>query len=239
MTAAKPLALVTGASRGIGAELAAHLAGQGWHVLLVARTEAGLVEIEDRIHAAGGSASIVPLDLREAGAIDALAGIVAERWGRLDLLVLNAAMLGSLSPLAHAEPAEFEAVIQLNLVAQWRLLRNFDAMLRQTQGTVIALTSSVGTQPRPYWGAYSASKAALENMVAVYAAETSAMGIRVAVVDPGRTRTAMRASAYPGEDPQTLKTPAATAEAIASALPDLQPGLQRFVIERDARVTVG
>lgn len=230
------IALVTGASRGIGASLAESLARDGYHVLLVARTEAGLIETEDRIHAAGGSASIVPLDLRKNEAIDSLAAVVAERWSRLDMLVLNAAMLGNLSPLSHADPDEFERVIRLNLIAQWRLLRNFDAMLRQSSGMLIAFTSSVASKPRPYWGAYAASKAALENMMEMHAAETMALGVRVLLVDPGRTRTAMRAHAYPGEDPETLKPPQAVADAIVQTLPELQPGLRRLVIDPAGRI---
>lgn len=229
----KKLALVTGASRGIGASIAEQLAADGYHVLLVARTEGGLVEVEDRIHAAGGSASIVPLDLGKDLELDGLAAAVAQRWGRLDLLVLNAATLGRLTPLGHAEPGEFETVLRLNLTAQWRLLRNFDAMLRQSKGQVVALTSSVGSNPRPYWGAYSISKAGLENMVAVYAAETQALGLSVLLVDPGRTRTAMRAHAYPGEDPATLKAPDVVAKAIAGQLGSLAPGLHRIRIGDD------
>lgn len=228
--AEQKLALVTGASRGIGAGLAEQLAADGYHVLLVARTEGGLIEVEDRIHAMGGSASIVPLDLGKDLEIDGLAAVVAQRWGRLDLLVLNAAALGRLTPLGHADPAEFETVLRLNLIAQWRLLRNFDAMLRQSKGRVVALTSSVGSSPRPYWGAYSISKAGLENMAAVYAAETQALGVAVLVADPGRTRTAMRARAYPGEDPDTLKTPDVVARAIGRQLEGLRPGLHRIRI---------
>ncbi len=228
----KPVALVTGASRGIGAELACRLAADGWHVVLVARTEAGLIDTEDRIHAGGGTATIAPLDLVKAEDVDRLAATIAERFGKLDLLVLNAATLGVLSPLAHATPKEFETVIQLNLVAQWRLLRDFDAMLRVAKGTVIAVTSSVGSKAHAYWGAYAISKAGLENMAALYAEEMRNLGVNVLLVDPGGTRTMMRARAYPGEDPLKVKTPDVVADAVALALPKLGAGLSRLVIDR-------
>ena len=229
----KRVALVTGTSRGIGAELACRLAADGFHVILAARTEAGLIETEERIFAAGGTATIVPIDLARGEEIDRLAAVVAERFGQLDLLVLNAATLGVLSPLAHATPKEFESVIQLNLVAQWRLLRNFDSMLRRAGGTVVAVTSSVGSRPHAYWGAYSISKAGLENMAALYAEEMRNLGVKVLLVDPGRTRTAMRARAYPGEDPNGLKTPDLVASAVAEALSRLGAGLSRLTIDPD------
>lgn len=228
----KRVALVTGASRGIGAELAVRLAADGYHLILAARTEAGLVETEDRIFAAGGSATIVPIDLTRGEESDRLAAVVAERFGRLDLLVLNAATLGVLSPLAHATPKEFESVIQLNLVAQWRLMRNFDPLLRLAGGTVVAVTSSVGSRPHAYWGAYAISKAGLEHMAALYAEEMRNLGVKVLVVDPGGTRTAMRARAYPGEDPNSVKAPDLVAVAVAEALPRLGAGLSRLSIDR-------
>lgn len=234
MTAAEQkLAVVTGASRGIGAALARRLAADGFHLVLTARTEAGLVETEDAIHAAGGTATIAPLDLLAYDDIDKLAAAVAGRWPRLDLLVLNAATLGTLSPLAHASPKEFETVMALNVTAQWRLIRAFDAMLRLGRGTVVALTSSVAARAEAYWGPYSASKAALENMVGVYAAEMRALGVNALVVDPGGTRTTMRARAFPGEDAATLKAPDVVADAVLEALPGLKPGLSRLALSRD------
>lgn len=208
------LALVTGASRGIGAATAKALAMQGAHVIITARTEGGLEETESAIHAAGGTATIAPLDLRDSDAIDRLGQAVSGRWGGLDLLVLNAATLGTLTPLPHADPKEWEQVFALNVTAQWRLIRAFDPMLRRNKGTVVALTSSVARKPRAYWGAYAASKAALETMIETYAQEMASLGVRALIHDPGATRTAMRARAFPGEDPATLKGPEAVAEAI-------------------------
>lgn len=234
----KKLALVTGASRGIGREIACRLAVTGYHVVLVARTEAGLAETDDLIHQQGGTATIAPLDLASSEDVDRLAAVVGKRWGRLDLLVLNAAMLGSLGPLAHATPQEFESVIELNLVAQWRLIRDFDAMLRIARGTVVAVTSSVGSRPRAYWGAYSVSKAGLENMAALYAGEMHKLGVNVLLVDPGATRTRMRAQAYPGEEAAKVKAPQLVAGAIVDALPGLAAGLTRLAVAADGTATV-
>ncbi len=232
------LALVTGASRGIGASIARTLGGKGAHVILTARTEAGLIETEDAIHAAGGSATIAPLDLQAYDDIDRLAAALASRWQALDLLVLNAATLGTLTPLPHATPKEFEQVMALNVTAQWRLIRAFDGLLRRGRGTVVALTSSVATQARAYWGPYAASKAAFEMMVAVYADEMRALGVNVLLVDPGGTRTSMRAKAFPGEDPASLKTPDVVAEAIARALPGLKPGCTRLKVAKDGSASL-
>ncbi len=233
MSDGKKLALVTGASRGIGAATAIRLAAEGYHVVLTARTEAGLIVTEDAIHAAGGTATIAPVDLTKGEEIDKLGLAISSRWEGLDLLVLNAATLGTLSPLAHAGPKEFEGVFALNVIAQWRMIRAFDNMLRRGRGTVVAVTSSVAGRAEAYWGAYAASKAALENMAGVYAAEMRALGVNVLVVDPGGTRTTMRARAFPGEDPLTLKTPEAVAEAIAEAIPTLGAGLSRLVVAKD------
>ena len=216
-TATSPLALVTGASRGIGAATAEALAAAGWHVLLTARTEGGLAEVEERIHAAGGSATIAPLDLLDGPGVDRLGVAVGQRWGGLDLLVLNAATLGSLGPVPHADPAEFERVLAVNLTAPWRLLRACDPWLRVARGRVVALTSSVATRPRAYWGPYAASKAGLETLLRTYADEMAALGVSVDILDPGATRTAMRARAYPGEDPATLPGP----EMVAARIVDL------------------
>lgn len=227
------IALVTGASRGIGAALAERLAADGYHVVLTARTEGGLIETEDRVHAAGGSATIAPVDLEKGEDVERLAAAISARWGRLDLLVLNAATLGSLAPTAHFEPKEFDRVIGLNVSAQWRILRAFDPLLRRARGNVVALTSSVGRTPRPYWGPYAASKAALETLVETYAEEMRVLGVRVLIVDPGATRTAMRARAFPGEDPATLKTPDVVAGAVAERLAaGLEPGATRMRVNQ-------
>lgn len=214
------ITLVTGASRGIGAATAVALASAGHHIILTARTEAGLTEVEDRIHAAGGTATIAPFDLADHAAIDRLAAAIGARWGRLDGLVLNAGQLGTLAPMPHQDPAEWDRIIGLNLTANWRLVRAFDPWLRQSPAAdVVALTSSVATTPRAYWGAYAVSKAGLESMIATYGAETARItAIRTHVVDPGATRTAMRARAFPGEDPESVKPPEAVAATIAAAI---------------------
>ena len=231
------LALVTGASRGIGAATAIRLARAGYHVILTARSESGLIATEDAIHAEGGSATIAPADLTKGEEIDRLAAAISGRWDGLDLLVLNAAMLGTLSPLAHASPKEFESVMALNVTAQWRLIRAFDGLLRLGRGTVVAVTSSVAARAEAYWGPYSASKAALENLVGVYAAEMRNLGVNALIVDPGGTRTQMRARAFPGEDPMTLKAPEAVAEAIAAALPKLAPGCARLALDKKGEIS--
>ena len=214
------LALVTGASRGIGAAVAEALAAEGAHVVLTARTAEDLEQVEERIHAAGGSATIAPLDLTEAESIGRLAGAIAGRWEALDMLVLNAALLGQLGPVAQIDGKEFSKVLTLNLLAQQALIAAFDPMLRQSEaGRVLAVTSSVGTSPRAYWGAYGASKAALETLALAYGQEVgNVTGIRVAIVDPGATATQMRARAFPGEDPATLKAPDAVGTAVVDLL---------------------
>lgn len=214
------IALVTGASRGIGAATAVRLATEGAHVILTARTAKDLEAVEQRIFEAGGSATIAPMDLTEAGNSERLAAAVRERWGKLDMLLLNAAMLGTLAPVPVIDAAEFNRVLTLNLLAQQALIAAFDSLLRASDaGRVVVLTSSVGQQPRAYWGAYGASKAALENLALSYAEEVQNLSsVRVAIVDPSRTRTAMRAKAYPGEDPATLKDPSVVGEAITQML---------------------
>ncbi len=211
------IALVTGASRGIGAATAEALAAAGAHVVLTARTSGGLEEVEERIHQAGGTATIAPLDLLETDAIPKLAMAIAGRWGRLDMLVMNAATLGTLTPVQDIDAKEFDGLLALNLVANQRLLASFDKLLRAApHGRVVALTSSVGASPRAYWGAYGASKAALETLLLSYAEEVrNLVDLRVAIVDPGATATRMRARAYPGEDASTLKTPDVVGQAIA------------------------
>ena len=214
------LALVTGASRGIGAATAEALAREGAHVVLTARTGAALEEVEERIHGAGGSATIAPLDLTDGDSIARLAAAIAERWEKLDILMLNAAMLGPLAPVATTESKEFNKLLTLNLLASQALIAAFDPMLRKSaQGRLLAVTSSVGRRPRAYWGAYGASKAALETLVLAYADETRNFpSPKVAIVDPGSTATKMRAEAFPGEDPATLKPPSAVADAIVELL---------------------
>src|SRR6478609_9959004 len=217
------IALVTGASRGIGAATAEALAAAGAHVILVARTASALEEIEERIHAAGGTATIAPLDLADGETIGKLAGAVAERWGKLDILVLNAAMLGSLTPVQDIDPKEYSRILSLNLLANQAMIAAFDPLLKKAEkADVVALTSSVGAEPRAFWGAYGSSKAALETLLGSYADETAfTKSIRIHIVDPGATRTRMRALAFPGEEPDKVKPP----EVVASAI------LQRVVAD--------
>ena len=214
------LALVTGASRGIGAATAEALGRGGAHVILTGRTTDALEAVEERIHAGGGSATIAPMDLTESETIGRLAAAVAERWGKLDMLVLNAATLGTLTPVPQIDAKEFSKLLTLNLLAPQALIAAFDPMLRRSNaGRVVAVTSSVGGRPRAYWGAYGASKAALETMALAYAEEVANISpIRVAIVDPGATATVMRARAFPGEDPAELKQPEAVGEAISALL---------------------
>jgi NAD(P)-dependent dehydrogenase (short-subunit alcohol dehydrogenase family) len=214
------LALVTGASRGIGAATAEALAAAGAHVILVARTGSALEEIEDRIHATGGSATIAPLDLTDGESIGKLGAAVAERWEKLDILVLNAAMLGSLTPVEHIDPKEYSRILTLNVGSNQALIAAFDPLLRKAErADVVGVTSSVGHKPRAFWGAYGSSKAALENLLAAYADETEHTGrVLVHIVDPGATRTRMRQLAFPGEEPDSVKPPEAVAEFILQRL---------------------
>jgi short-subunit dehydrogenase len=211
-------ALVTGASRGIGAATAEALAKAGAHVILVARNAADLEAVEERIHSIGGSATIAPLDLTDGDAVGRLAAAIAQRWDTLDILVLNAAMLGSLSPVEAIDAKEMNRVFTLNVLAQQALLAGFTPLLRKAAaGKVVALTSSVARKPRAYWSVYAASKAALENLVASFGAEMQNVStIRTAIVDPGATRTTMRARAFPGEDPTSVKSPEIVANAIVA-----------------------
>ncbi len=210
------LALVTGASRGIGAATARALAADGAHVVLVARDSARLEAVEDAIHAAGGSATIAPLDLTEDQSVARLAQAIGERWPALDMLVLNAGTLGTLTPVPTLDPAEFARTLTLNVSANQALIAGFDRMMRAApDARVMAVTSSVGTKPRAFWGGYAASKAAMEQLVLCYAEEVRRFGIRVAIVDPGATRTGMRAAAFPGEDPAEVKSTDIVGEAIA------------------------
>ena len=237
MTDTKPfegkLALVTGASRGIGAATAEALAEAGAHVILTARGATPLEQVEERIHAAGGSATIAPMDLNDAENIQKLAQAVAERWGSLDILVLNAAMLGSLSPVEHLDAKELEKVFKLNVLANQAMIAAFDPLLRRAEkAEVVGVTSSVGGEPRAFWGGYGASKAAFDTLLGAYADETEYAGkLRVQIVDPGATRTRIRQLAFPGEEPASLKPPEVVAAAIVEQLQgDAETG-SRFRVE--------
>lgn len=209
------IALVTGASRGIGAALALGLAEAGAHVVAIARTVGGLEELDDKIKSAGGSATLVPLDVKDSDGIARLALALNERYQRLDILVGNAGILGSLSPLSHIEPKDWDNLIAVNVTANWQLIRCMDALLqRSPAGRAVFLTSGVAHMARPYWGAYAASKAALEVIVRTYAAECAITSVRANLFAPGPTRTRMYASAFPGIDPLTLPTPEEVARAI-------------------------
>ena len=226
-------ALVTGASRGIGAASAEALGAAGAHVILTARTGDALEEVEERIHQAGGTATIAPMDLTENDSIARLAAAVAGRWDSLDILILNAAMLGTLTPVPQIDAKEFSKLLTLNLLASQAMIAAFDPLLRRSDAArMLAITSSVGTRPRAYWGAYAASKAALETLALCYADEVQKVtNIRVALVDPGATATVMRTRAFPGEDPSTIKQPATVAEAIVDLLTeDFETG-RRLVVE--------
>ncbi len=208
------IALITGASRGIGAAVAKRFAAEGAHVVLVARTIGGLEEVDDAIRETNGKATLCPLDLAEVERIDDLGVSVAQRFGRLDVLVGNAGLLGTLSPLGHIDPKEWEKVMTVNVTANWRLIRSFDPLLRRSEaGRAIFVTSGVTRSVHPYWGAYAVSKAALEMMVRTYAGELNKTKIRANLVDPGAVRTRMRAQAYPHEDPMTLPAPEEIADA--------------------------
>jgi NAD(P)-dependent dehydrogenase (short-subunit alcohol dehydrogenase family) len=228
------LALVTGASRGIGAATARILAAAGAHVVLVARTSGGLEAVEEDIHSAGGSATIAPLDLTDGESVGRLAQAIQGRWPALDLLILNAGTLGSLAAVPAIDPKEFSRVVTLNLLAQQALIAAFDPMLRaSTDARLIAITTSVAAQPRAYWGAYGASKAALETLVAAYGQEVSRISkIRTHILNPGPTRTAMRARAYPGEDPKTVKEPDAVGQAILTMATSDHPDGYRLDLGR-------
>ncbi|EKF42920.1 SDR family NAD(P)-dependent oxidoreductase [Nitratireductor indicus] len=220
MTDRKPdlkgrLALVTGASRGIGYFLAKELAAAGAHVIAVARTVGGLEELDDEIKALGGEATLVPLDLTDMAGIDRIGGAIHERWGKLDIMVANAGMLGVISPIGHVEAKVFEKVMTVNVTSTWRLIRAVDPLLRASDaGRAILLSSGAAHSARAFWGPYAASKAAVEALARSWADETKNMPLRVNSVNPGATRTAMRALAMPGEDPETLPHPSEVAAAI-------------------------
>lgn len=205
---AERVALVTGASRGIGRAVALGFASEGIHVIATARTQKDLESLDDEIGVLGGSATLVPLDLKDGPGIDRLGGAIAERWKRLDVLVGNAGLLGSLSPLPHIDPGVWDDLLAVNLTANWRLLRSMDTLLRASDaGRAIFVTTGAVGKNMPYWGGYAVSKAALNQMVFTYAAETEKTNVRVNLLNPGGTRTAMRAQAFPGEDPMTLPAP--------------------------------
>lgn len=210
------IALITGASRGIGRATAKRLAAEGAHVLLLGRKQKSLEPVYDEIKAAGGNASLISLDLQNGAKIDALGPSLYERFGRLDIFVGNAAMLGGLRPLTHISAKTWDQVLATNLTANWLLIRTLDPLLRLSDaGRVVFVTSSgVAAQGRAYWAPYSVSKAGLETLAKTYANETADSTVKVNVVDPGATATGMRAEAYPGEDPNTIKTPDEAAQAI-------------------------
>ncbi len=208
-------ALVTGASRGIGYFLALELAKRGAHVIAVARTVGGLEELDDEIQAMGNTATLVPLDLKDMPALDLLGSSINDRWGKLDILVANAGVLGTISPVGHVEAKVFDNVISTNLTSIWRLIRSVDPLLRRSDaGRAILMSSGVAHTARAFWAPYAASKAAVEVMGRSWAEETKQMPLRVNSVNPGATRTAMRAKAMPGEDPETLSHPADVAAKI-------------------------
>jgi NAD(P)-dependent dehydrogenase (short-subunit alcohol dehydrogenase family) len=213
------IAVVTGASRGIGYAAALALAEAGAHVYAVARTVGGLEELDDEIRKAGGSATLVPADLKDFSAIDRLGAALFERHGRLDMLLGNAGLLGTITPLAHLDPKVWDETLAVNVTANWRLIRSLDPLLRQSDGgRALFVSSGAARGVHAYWGVYAVSKAALETMVRTYAVEVQQSRLRVNLLDPGIVRTHMRAQAMPGEDPETLSPPSAIAPDIVRLL---------------------
>jgi NAD(P)-dependent dehydrogenase (short-subunit alcohol dehydrogenase family) len=213
------IAVVTGASRGIGRAAALALAEAGAHVIAVARTVGALEELDDAIKAKGGAATLVPFDLKDVGAIDRLGAAIYQRWGRVDMLLANAGVLGTLTPLAHLEPRTWDNVMTINVTANWRLIRSLDPLLRQSDaGRALFVTSGVAAKFTPYWGGYTVSKAALQALVATYAGELAQTRATANLLNPGPTRTRMRAQAMPGEDPATLPPPESVAPHILRML---------------------
>lgn len=227
------IALVTGASRGIGAATAKALAAKGAHVVLVARKVKDLEGVEDAIHDLGGTSTIAPLDLTDAESIGRLAQAIAERWDRLDMLVICAAQLPTLTPVTQIDGKQFNQALTLNVLATQALLAAFDPLLKRAKaGRIVGLTSSVGENPRPFWGAYGATKAAFDNLLESHAKEVERISeTRLAIIDPGATRTDMRARAYPGEDPDSVKSPSVVGDRIAQLLVDDFPNLHRERVE--------
>lgn len=202
------LALVTGASRGIGAAVAKRLAAEGAHVILVARTQGGLEELDDAVRQAGGKATLAPMDLRDFDKIDQMGAALHQRFKKLDVLAACAGVLGTLSPTGHFDPKVWQEVMEVNLTANYRLIRSLDPLLRQSQsGRAIFVTCAAARDLAPYWGAYAASKAALEAMVKIYAGEVAQTALKVNLVDPGPVRTLLRATAFPHEDRGKLRKP--------------------------------
>ena len=230
---ANRLSLVTGASKGIGAATAQALAAAGSHVVLTGRDVRALEKVEDAIHADGGDATIAPVDLSEADGIARLAAAIGGRWDKLDHLVISAAYLPALTPVTQIDGKQLSQALTVNFLATQALLANFDPLLKRADaGRVIGLTSSVGDGPRAYWSAYGATKAAFDNLLISYAQEIEKISkVRVALIDPGATRTAMRAKAYPGEDPATVKPPEAVADRLVELLVDGFDGLHRERVE--------
>jgi NAD(P)-dependent dehydrogenase (short-subunit alcohol dehydrogenase family) len=211
------IAVVTGATRGIGRAVAGALAAAGMHVVAIGRTVGALEEFDDEARATGGSATLVPLDLQDFAAIDRLGAAIHERWGRLDVLVGAAATLGKLMPAGHVPPKVWDEVMAVNATASWRLIRSLDPLLRLSPaGRAVFVTCAATRTLRPFWGPYTASKAALEALVACYAAEMRSTSVRVNLVDPGPARTRLRAEAAPGEDPSALPAPETLAPGIAA-----------------------
>ena len=229
------VALVTGASRGIGYQIAKGLAAEGAHVIAVARTVGGLEELDDEIKALGGSATLVPLDLTDMGGIDRLGGAIHERWGKLDVLVANAGLLGVLAPIGHIEAKVFEKTMTVNVNATWRLIRTTDPLLRKSDaGRAIIMSSGAAHSAKAYWSLYAATKAACEALVKSWANETENLPLRVNSVNPGATRTAMRALAMPGEDAKTLPTPREVAAKIVPlAFADVTATGKLFDVRQD------
>ena len=232
------VAVVTGASRGIGAAVARRFAAEGAQLVLIARTIGGLEELDDEVREKGGKpATLVPLDLRDFDALDRLGASLHERHGQLDVLVGNAGVLGALSPIGHIEPKTWAEVLDVNLTANWRLIRSLDPLLRQSPaGRAIFVTSGIAADSRPYWGPYAVSKCGLEMLVRTYAAEIAQTRVRANLIDPGVVRSALRAQAFPGEDPRTLASPdTVTDHFVALASPDCS--LNGEIIGRDGEAS--
>lgn len=233
------IALVTGASRGIGYATAFELAKAGAHVIATARTVGGLEELDDEIKAAGGTATLVPLDLNQMDEIDKLGAAINERWGKLDILVANAGILGDITPLSHGDAKKFNDVMNLNVTSTWRLMRSTERLLRQSEtGRVIVMSSGAPHSCRPFWGPYAASKAAVESLSRVWAEELEDTNIRVNCVNPGATRTRMRAQAMPGEKPETLPSAASVAaKLIRLCADDLQETGKLYDVRQEKFLT--
>lgn len=229
------IALVTGASRGIGYATALALAGEGAHVIALARTVGGLEDLDDAIKAVGGEATLVPMDLTDMPAIDRLGAAIHERWGKLDILIANAGVLGTISPVGHVEAKVFQKVMDVNVTSTWRLIRSVEPLLQKSDaGRALVMSSGVAHSARAFWGPYAASKAALETLVRVWADEVSKTSLCVNSIDPGATRTAMRAQAMPGEDPDVLPKPADVAEKLVPLCrPDMKVSGKLFRVREN------